>query len=112
MWRRASTRRPLWPPAAPAEGANAPPPMDPYNLRLDRGLASFDTRHRFVNTYVYDLPFGRTRRWLQSGPGSWILGGWQTSGILQLQTGFPFTINLTGDTANVGARTGGIFIRP
>jgi hypothetical protein len=109
---KAITNAPQFRNAGTATGAENSPPMDSYNLRLDRGLASFDTRQRFVNTYVYDLPFGRSRRWLRSGPASWILGGWQTAGILSLQTGFPFTINLTGDTANVGAGTGGIFIRP
>jgi hypothetical protein len=69
-------------------------------------------RNRLVNTYVYDLPFGRGHRWLTSGPASWFLGGWQTAGIITLQSGFPFTINVTGDTANVGAGTGGIFVRP
>jgi hypothetical protein len=65
-----------------------------------------------VNTYVYDLPFGAGRRWLTSGLSSRLLSGWQTAGIVTLQSGFPFTVNVTGDTANVGAGTGGIFVRP
>jgi hypothetical protein len=58
------------------------------------------------------LPFGREKRFLRYGLASKILGGWETSGILTLQTGFPFTLNLRGDTAGVGAGTGGIFVRP
>ena len=61
---------------------------------------------------VYQLPFGRDKRFLRYGLASKILGGWETSGILTLQSGFPFTLNLKGDTAGVGAGTGGIFVRP
>jgi len=39
------------------------------------------------------------------------LGGWQFSSILSLQDGFPFTINLAGDTAGIGGGPGGILIR-
>ena len=109
---KAITNAPQFRNAGTATGAENSPPQDSYNLAEERGLASFDTRHRFVNTYLYTLPFGRGHKYLQHGPASWILGGWETSGILTLQTGFPFTINLTGDTANVGAGTGGIFVRP
>ncbi len=65
-----------------------------------------------MNTVLFQLPFGRNKRYLRYGLGSKVLGGWETSGILTLQSGFPFTINLRGDTAGVGAGTGGIFVRP
>jgi len=93
-------------------GAENSPPQDSYNLAAERGLAYFDTRHRLVNTVVFQLPFGRDKRFLRYGLPSKVLGGWETSGILTLQTGFPFTLNLRGDTAGVGAGTGGIFVRP
>jgi hypothetical protein len=109
---KAITNAPQFRNAGGATGSENSPPQDSFNLAAERGLAPYDVRHRFVNTYVYDLPFGKGHRWLQTGPASWILGGWESSGILTLQSGFPFTINLTGDTANVGAGTGGIFVRP
>jgi hypothetical protein len=40
-----------------------------------------------------------------------VFGGWQISGILQAQSGFPFTINVNGDTAGIGGGTGGILVR-
>ena len=92
-------------------GAENSPAQDSYNLRAERGLAYFDTRQRLVNTVVYQLPFGRDKRYLRYGLISKVIGGWETSGILTVQTGFPFTPNLRGDTAGVGAGTGGIFIR-
>ncbi len=98
--------------AGGVNGAENSPPQDSFNLRGERGLAYFDTRHRLVNTVVFQLPFGRDKRYLRYGLASKALGGWETSGILTLQTGFPFTLNLKGDTAGVGAGTGGIFVRP
>ena len=39
-------------------------PQDGNNLRADRGLAEFDIKHRFVASYIYELPFGRGRSWV------------------------------------------------
>lgn len=93
-------------------GSENSPAQDAFNLRAERSLASFDTRHRLVNTAVYQLPFGRSKPYLRYGLPSKLFGGWEISGILTLQSGFPFTANLRGDTAGVGAGTGGIFVRP
>jgi hypothetical protein len=98
--------------AGGVNGAENSPAQDAFNLRAERGLAYYDTRQRLVNTVVYQLPFGHDKRYLRYGIGSKLLGGWETSGILTMQTGFPFTPNLRGDTAGVGAGTGGIFVRP
>lgn len=70
-------------------------PQDSYNLRAERGLSNFDVRQRFVASYAYDLPFGKASRWLR---------GWQTFGILQFQTGQPFTVALLPnfDNSNTG----------
>ncbi len=70
-------------------------PQDSYNLRAERGLSNFDVRHRFVASYCYDLPFRSSSRWLK---------GWQTYGILQFQTGQPFTVALLpgNDNSNTG----------
>ena len=59
-----------------------------------RGYArlDFDRRHTFVQSYVYELPFGKNKKYLTSGAGQWIAGGWQLNGVLSLMTGRPFTI--------------------
>ncbi len=112
-WAKAITNAPQFRNAGGAGGAENSPPQDSHFLRGERGLASFDVRHRMVNTMVWDLPFGKNRRWLGSGgPADWLLGGWQLSGIHSMQTGFPFTANLAGDTAGIGGGTGAILIRP
>ena len=59
--------------------------------RADRGDVYATRRHRFVNTLVYELPFGKGRKFLgDSGRlADLVLGGWQLSSILTLQSG-PF----------------------
>jgi len=59
----------------------------------------FDRTHTFVQSYLYELPFGQGKPWLQSGVGRWVLGDWQLSAVLSLMTGRPLTFG-TNVTAN------------
>lgn len=80
-------------------------PQDSFNLAAERGRSNFDIRHRFSLSYSWDLPFGKGRRWLSdSGLATAILGGWQTFGVVTLQTGRPFTVALLPefDNSNTG----------
>jgi hypothetical protein len=79
---------------------NAEPnfPQDPTNLAAEKGLSDFDHRHRFVSNFLYDLPFLKSRQgWIHSA-----FGDWQVGGIWTLQSGAPFTVNLSTDVANNG----------
>jgi Carboxypeptidase regulatory-like domain/TonB dependent receptor len=109
---KAITNAPQFRNAGGVNGSENSPAQDSFNLRAERGLAYYDTRHRLVNTVVYQLPFGRDKRFVRYGLASKVLGGWEMSSIVTVQSGFPFTLNLRGDTAGVGAGTGGIFVRP
>ena len=68
--------------------------LNVFNFHEERGLSTFDTRHRFVASYTYDLPFGKGRMfgtdW--SGVTNALLGGWQTNGILTVQAGNPIDV--------------------
>jgi hypothetical protein len=88
------------------------PPQNSFDLAADRGLAYFDTKFRSVTSLVYDLPFGSGKKVFAKGASAAILGGWRISGELQLQTGFPYTINYKGDPINIGGGSGGILVRP
>ena len=70
-------------------------PQNSYDFRADRGLSDFQVEHRLVFSYLYDLPLGAGRKWLNN-PGiiNRIFGSWQTAGIATMQTGSPFTINM------------------
>jgi hypothetical protein len=60
---------------------------DVLNQRLDYGRSIFDARHRFVFSFIWDLPALKDKNFLVQG----ILGGWQLNGITALQSGLPFT---------------------
>jgi hypothetical protein len=81
---------------SPAFVAN---PLDP---KADYGPASFDVRHAGVINATYELPFGRG----QNSDGSpWVgrlFGNWQVSGIETLQSGLPFTPQLSYNPSNDG----------
>jgi hypothetical protein len=69
-------------------------------LPSEKALSSFDHRHRFVASFIYELPLGR------GGISGWkqrALTGWQIGGIVSWHTGAPFTVNLGVDQANIGA---------
>jgi hypothetical protein len=53
------------------------------------GHASFDVRHRFTLSYIYQLPFGHGMRFLSGATGAvqQILGGWQVAGITSISSG-------------------------
>ncbi|HZU21676.1 MAG TPA: hypothetical protein VE998_02520, partial [Terriglobales bacterium] len=75
-------------------GANATTifPQDNYNLRAERGLSDFDIRHRFVGNFVYEIP---SLKHVTAHLPRAVADGWQTAGIITLQTGQPFSV-LTG----------------
>jgi len=80
----------------------------PLNPKLDWGPASTDVRQLASLNGSWELPFGAKRRFLNHAakPVDFIASGWTASGILSVQTGFPFTPQLgynptgNGDTRN------------
>ena len=78
-----------------------------YDLKHERSLSSNHIPHRAVFSPIVELPFGKGKKWLKSGPLNWMAGGWQVSGIVTLQAGAPFGVQVTngprdilGDNAN------------
>ncbi len=64
------------------------------NFRNNRAPGDNDRTHMFVQSYIYELPFGRGKKWASGGVGAAILGGWQMTGIFTFMTGRP--LNITG----------------
>jgi hypothetical protein len=81
--------------------------FNPYNLSQDRGLSDFDVRHRFVASWIFELPAGKGKRFLNSANGfvDNVLGGWSIGGITLFESGMPFTVDALGDPANIGLGT-------
>jgi hypothetical protein len=111
-WSKAISNAPQYRNAGGITGDENSPPQNSFNLAADRSLAYFNAKFRWVTSAVYELPFGKGQRMLSHGTGAAIAGGWQISGILQAQTGFPYTINYKGDPINIGGGSGGILVRP
>jgi len=75
-------------------------PQNNNDLAAEKGPAC-DVRSRFVLSAIYDVP-----GWARNGFTRSITSNWRTSAIVQLQTGFPLTISVFGDTANAGTALG------
>ena len=74
-------------------------PLQPYWWKADYGNANWDIRHRFVASFVYSIPFFGTANPVLKGA----FGGWQTNGIVTIQTGTPFNVSTGTDTANTAS---------
>jgi hypothetical protein len=80
-------------------------PQDAYNLNAERGPSEFDVRHRLVVNYIWEMPFGRDRKYGKdwSRGLDFVLGGWQLTGIHVVQSGLALTATLGGSTVlNLG----------
>ena len=77
-------------------------------LSCERGLSSFDQRHRFTADYTIELPFGTNKKWFNSGHAATkILGDWMLSGNATIASGTPFTARILGNFADVSRGTNG-----
>ena len=80
-------------------------PQNGLNVAADRGLAEFDIKQRLVASYIYELPFGRGRRFGKdwNKAADFVLGGWQLTGINVFQGGLGLTATLGGSSVlNIG----------
>jgi outer membrane receptor protein involved in Fe transport len=77
------------------------------NQRRDYARNDFDRTQTFVQSIVYDLPFGKGKPWVSSGVGGAILGGWRVSTFLTVMSGLPlyFTANSTSLNAPNNTQT-------
>jgi len=80
--------------------AEASIPQNNNDLEAEKGPAC-DLRHRFAFSAVYDIP--SISKWAVAHQ---VTQNWQTSAIVQVQSGYPFTISVFGDTANSGTVLG------
>lgn len=77
---------------------------NPYNLKAEKGLATFNVTDLAVLNALYALPFGSAQM-LASGLHGWkshMISGWSLSSVVTLQTGFPLTPQLSYNPSNNG----------
>jgi hypothetical protein len=77
-------------------------PFTPSGINTDKGLNDNDLRHSFTGSYLYELPFGRNRRYA-SNAGAVLdsfIGGWQFSGISRIRSGYPLGATMSTSLLN------------
>lgn len=86
------------------EGERSGSVQNAFDRAADYGLASQDAPQRFTAGYVYELPVGSGKRFLNRGGAvSELLGGWQINGVTTLQSGNPVFIGQACNRANTNA---------
>jgi hypothetical protein len=87
-------------PGATESEANVPQNVrNVFDETGEWALSSFDHRHQFIASGVYQTPFFRGAGGMKEA----LLGSWRVNAILIAQSGAPFTVNLSVDRANIGA---------
>jgi hypothetical protein len=82
-------------------GASGNFPNTSYAMQNDYGPLPFDVPHRLVTSFIYELPWGASRRIQVPGALGAVVNDWSVNGILSLNSGLPFSIGTT-DRANAG----------
>jgi hypothetical protein len=75
-----------------------PRAADHYNRRLEKSIGSYDVTHNFKIAGTYDLPFGKGKKYLQSGFASWVLGNWRLAVIGIYSVGRPVGLSTSVST--------------
>jgi hypothetical protein len=89
------------------QGSDTLFPQNSDCIRCERGLSSFDVRHRVVGSVLYDLPVGAGRKWSSRyAVVNGVVGGWEAGAIVTLQTGVPGTLTI-GGVDNAATSDGG-----
>jgi hypothetical protein len=74
--------------------------QNPRDLKSEKALSYQDVPHAFVLSYLYELPVGKGKKFLdRGGVVNKVLGGWQVGGVHRYQSGVPF-IPFTSDAHN------------
>ncbi len=92
-------------------GEGAAGPRDPFNFNLDYGPAGSDITHNWVTSFLWDLPLNQH---VESRPLRALFGGWQSSIINSLHSGFPFSVysGLDNSFSGIGEDTADLVGNP
>jgi hypothetical protein len=62
-------------------------------------------KHTLVQSFIYQLPFGKGKKWANKGFASLIAGGWQTTGVMSIESGTPFSVTASATILNAPSNT-------
>ena len=89
-------------------GAGGTVAQDDRNLEAEWGRSSFERAHRVQADMLFELPFGRNRRWLsEGGPMAAIAGNWTLSANFSYDSGQPYTARVLGAASEIARGTNG-----
>jgi len=86
--------------------------QDYYHPNASRSVSSYDIPQFLSMSGVWELPFGRGKRFLSQGVASEVFGNWQLNGVVQLRSGQPYNLAVAGDVANIGNTSFANYARP
>lgn len=75
--------------------------MDMFNRRNEKSIGQFDITHNFKVAAIYELPFGKGKRWLTNGLAANLLGNWRISGLGYYSSGQPLGLSTSVGTPSV-----------
>ncbi len=75
-------------------------PQNQFNISRNYAKSDFDHTHVFVESFLYELPFGKGKKWMNSGFSAWAIGGWQINGVFTAQSGAPINIDYSNASLN------------
>jgi len=75
--------------------------LDAARPELEWSVGRFDVPHNIKINTVYELPFGEGKRWLQTGVGSQVIGGWRVAVIQSYNSGFPIAVTTGTSPLNI-----------
>ncbi|HKC62744.1 MAG TPA: hypothetical protein VKB86_03860, partial [Pyrinomonadaceae bacterium] len=84
---------------------NVDPYLDNANTKRNYGRPTYDRAHTINANSIWELPFGKGRRWLREGIASKVLGGFQLTNIVNISTGEPTSILDPRGTLNRAGRS-------
>ena len=73
------------------------------DLAAERSYSSFDQRHKFTGNFLYELPVGTGKKWLNNNGGLLenLFGDWQWSSTFTVASGLPFTPRVLGAASDI-----------
>ena len=72
-----------------------------FNPDAEYGRSLLDSPHKLFASPIIRLPFGEGHKWLQSGVGNLLAGGWTVSFVIQMQSGFPMGVSQNTNNTNL-----------
>ncbi len=84
-------------------GGEGAPYSNFYNRRADWGPSDNDVRHRVTFGSVFQLPFGKGRKYLAQHPLRYVAGGWSLGTVMTIQSGAPITVQTQTNSTNANS---------